>query len=35
VEALNAAGVSVANLPWEVGPLVKQVLAKGSEQIHG
>jgi succinyl-CoA synthetase alpha subunit len=35
VEALTAAGVSVANLPWEVGPLVKQVLAKGSEQIHG
>lgn len=35
VEALTAAGVSVANLPWEVGPLVKQALAQGSEQSDG
>lgn len=27
VEALTAAGVKVAALPWEVGPLVKQALA--------
>ena len=35
VEALTAAGVSVANLPWEVGPLVKQALAQGSEKVYG
>ncbi|MFZ3373816.1 MAG: succinate--CoA ligase subunit alpha [Desulfitobacteriaceae bacterium] len=27
IEALTAAGVKIAALPWEVGPLVKQVLA--------
>lgn len=31
VEALSDAGVSVANLPWEVGPLVKRTLGQESE----
>ena len=35
IEALTVAGVRVANLPWEVGPLVKQALAQGSEQNNG
>ncbi|AFM40868.1 succinyl-CoA synthetase (ADP-forming) alpha subunit [Desulfosporosinus acidiphilus SJ4] len=31
VEALTAAGVTLANLPWEVGGLVKQLLEERSE----